>query len=98
MEPIISPWVIYALPFVNLFIVLMKIIAILTLLMLIVVYTDDTFRADRGTKLVKVIGAVCIISTLLALLTPSKDTLIAMYIANHATPENIQMLINAFIK
>lgn len=76
----------------------MKIIAILTLLMLIVVYTDDTFRADRGTKLVKGIGAVCIISSLLALLTPSKDTLIAMYIANHATPENIQMLINAFIK
>lgn len=98
MEPIISPWIIYALPFVNLFIVLMKIIAIITLLMLIVIYTDDTFRADRGTKLVKVIGAVCIISSLLALLTPSKDTLIAMYIANHATPENIQVLINAFIK
>lgn len=98
MEPIISPWIIYALPFVNLFIVLMEIIAIITLLMLIVVYTEDTLRADRGTKLVKVIGAVCIISTLLALLTPSKDTLIAMYIANHATPENIQMLINAFIK
>lgn len=98
MEPIISPWVIYALPFVNLFIVLMKIIAILNLLMLIVVYTDDTFRADRGTKLVKVIGAVCIISSLLAIFTPTKETLIAMYIANHATPENIQMLINTFIK
>ena len=39
-----------------------------------------------------------IISTLVAILTPSKDTLIAMYIANHATPENIQMLINTFIK
>ena len=98
MEPIISPWIIYALAFVNLFIVLMEIIAILTLLMLIVVYTDDTFRADRGTKLVKVIGAVCIIISLLAILTPSKDTLITMYIANHATPDNIQMLTNAFIK
>ena len=98
MEPIISPWIIYALPFVNLFIVLMKIIAILNLLMLIVVYTDDTFRADRGTKLVKGIGAVCIISTLLAIFTPTKETLIAMYIANHATPDNIQMLINTFIK
>ena len=98
MEPIISPWIIYMLPFVNLFIVLMKIIAILTLLMLIVVYTDKDFRADRGTKLVKVIGAVCIISTLLAILTPSKETLIAMYIANYATPDNIQMLINTFIK
>ena len=86
------------LPFVNIFIALMKIIAILTLLMLVVVYTDKDFRADRGTKVTKVIGAVFIISTLIALLTPSKDTLIAMYIANHATPENIQILINTFIK
>lgn len=86
------------LPFVNIFIALMKIIAILTLLMLIVVYTDKDFKTDRGSKLTKVIGAVFIISTIVAILTPSKDTLIAMYIANHATPENIQMLINTFIK
>lgn len=98
MEPIISPWVIYMLPFVDIFIALMKITAILNLLMLIVVYTDKDFRADRGSKLTKGIGAVFIISTLIAILTPSKDTLIAMYIANHATPENIQMLINTFIK
>lgn len=86
------------LPFVNIFIALMKIIAILTLLMLIVVYTDKDFKTDRGSKLTKVIGAVFIISTIVAILTPSKDTLIAMYIANHATPENSQMLINTFIK
>lgn len=98
MEPIISPWIIYMLPFVNIFIALMKIIAILTLLMLIVVYTDKDFKDDRGSKLTKVIGAVFTISTIVAILTPSKDTLIAMYIANHATPENIQMLINTFIK
>lgn len=62
------------------------------------IYTDNAFRADRGTKVTKVIGSVFIISTLLAILTPSKNTLIAMYIANHATPENILMLINTFIK
>lgn len=86
------------LPFVDIFIALMKITAILNLLMLVVVYTDKDFRSDRGSKLTKGIGAVFIISTLIAILTPSKDTLIAMYIANHATPENIQMLINTFIK
>nr|DAT53591.1 MAG TPA: hypothetical protein [Caudoviricetes sp.] len=98
MEPIISPWIIYMLPFVNIFIALMKIIAVLTLLMLVVVYTDKDFRADRGTKLTKAIGAVFIISTLIAIFIPTKEVLIAMYIANHATPENIQMLINTFIK
>lgn len=86
------------LPFVDIFIALMKITAILNLLMLVVVYTDKDFRSDRGSKLTKGIGAVFIISTLIAILTPSKDTLIAMYIANHATPENIQILINTFIK
>lgn len=98
MEPIINPWVIYILPLVNVFIYVMTAIALLTFALLLIVYTDNAFRADRGTKVTKVIGSVFIISTLLAILTPSKNTLIAMYIANHATPENIQMLINTFIK
>ena len=98
MEPIISPWVIYILPLVNVFIYVMTAIALLTFALLLIIYTDNAFRADRGTKVTKVIGSVFIISTLLAILTPSKNTLIAMYIANHATPENIQMLINTFIK
>ena len=93
MEPIINPWVIYILPLVNVFIHVMTAVALL-----LIIYTDNAFRADRGTKVTKVIGSVFIISTLLAILTPSKNTLIAMYIANHATPENIQMLINTFIK
>lgn len=93
MEPIINPWVIYILPLVNVFIHVMAAIALL-----LVIYTDNAFRVDRGTKVTKIIGSVFIISTLLAILTPNKNTLIAMYIANHATPENIQMLINTFIK
>lgn len=98
MEPIINPWVIYILPLVNVFIHVMTAIALLTFALLLITYTDNAFRAERGTKVTKIIGAVFIISTLLAILTPSKNTLIAMYIANHATPENIQMLINTFIK
>lgn len=38
---------------------------------------------------VKVIWAVFIISTLLAIFIPSKNTLIAMYVANHVTPDNL---------
>ena len=98
MEPIISPWIIYALPLVNVFIGVMMTVALLALAMLIVAYTDKAFTEDRGTVLTKTLWAVFIISGLLAVLTPSKNTLIAMYIANHATPNNIQMLINTFIK
>lgn len=98
MEPIISPWIIYALPLVNVFIGVMMTVALLALAMLIVAYTDKAFTEDIGTVLTKTLWAVFIISGLLAVLTPSKNTLIAMYIANHATPNNIQMLINTFIK
>lgn len=98
MEPIISPWIIYALPLVNVFIGVMMTVALLALAMLIIAYTDIAFIEDRGTVLTKTLWVVFIISGLLAILTPSKNTLIAMYIANHATPENIQMLIHTFIK
>lgn len=98
MEPIINPWIIYALPLVNVFIGTMLTIALLACAMLLIAYTDNAFRADRGTILTKTLWVVFIVSGLLAILTPSKNTLIAMYIANHATPENIQLLINTFIK
>lgn len=101
MEPIISPWLIYALPLVNVFIGVMATISLLTLAMLIIAYTDNEFREDRGTILIKILWAVFIISSLLAILTPSKNTLIAMYIANHVTPDNLsnaQEIITTIIK
>lgn len=101
MEPIISPWLIYALPLVNVFIGIMKTLALLTFAMLVIAYTDNAFRADRGTILTKTLWAVFIISGLLAILTPSKNTIIAMYIANHVTPDNLsnaQEIITTIIK
>ena len=101
MEPIISPWVIYALPLVNVFIGVMMAVALLALAMLIIAYTDKAFKEDRGTVLTKTLWAVLIISGLLAILTPSKNTLIAMYVANQVTPDNLsnaQEIITAIIK
>lgn len=53
------------------------------------VYTDYDFCDERSSNEVKVIWAVFIISTLLAIFIPSKNTLIAMYVANHVTPDNL---------
>ena len=51
------------------------------------------------TKISKiVVSIITVVLFLTAILLPDKNTLIAMYIANYATPENIQMLINTFIK
>lgn len=98
MEPIISPWLIYMLPLVNTFIAIMATVSLCTLTILLIVYVDIDFVRYRGAKAVKATWVLFIISSLLAIFTPTKETLIAMYIANHATPENIQMLINTFIK
>lgn len=101
MEPIISPWVIYALPLVDTLIAVLSVVSMLAMTSLIILYIDDEFRKDMGTKIVKVVWIVFIISTLLAIFIPNKETLIAMYVANQVTPDNLshaQEIITTIIK
>lgn len=89
MEPIISPWLVYALSLVNPLILILSVVAILAVTVLVIFYTDYDCCDERSSNEVKVIWAVFIISTLLAIFIPSKNTLIAMYVANHVTPDNL---------
>ena len=89
MEPIISPWVIYALPLVDKLIAVLLVVSMLAMTTLIILYTDDYFYKYMGTQVVKIVWVVFIISGLLAIFIPSKNTLIAMYVANHVTPDNL---------
>lgn len=101
MEPIISPWLIYALSLVDPLIITISVVAMLAMTALIIVYTDDDFSYKRSSKGVKALWVVFIISTLLAIFIPSKNTLIAMYITNQVTPENLnnaQEIITTIIK
>lgn len=92
MEPIISPWTIFALSHVETLRTLIYCVALLGVTMLSALF-------KYLSKLQKIaIGTVTLVLTLAGTLLPTKEVLIAMYIANHATPENIQMLINTFIK
>lgn len=92
MEPIISPWTIFALSHVETLRILIYCVALLGVTML-----SALFKCL--SKLQKIaIGTVTIALTIAGVLLPTKEVLIAMYIANHATPENIQLLINTFIK
>lgn len=92
MEPIISPWTIFALSHVE------TIRALIYILAVVGVATLGTFFKDLSKIQKVVISTITVVLTLTATLVPTKEVLIAMYIANHATPENIQMLINTFIK
>ena len=101
MEPIISPWIIYALPLVDTLIAVLSVLSMLAMSSLIILYIDDKFRKDMGTKIVKGVWTVFIISTLLAIFIPNKETLIAMYVANQVTPDNLshaQEIITTIIK
>lgn len=101
MEPIISPWLIYALPLVDTLICTLAVVAMLAVTVLVIIYTDYDFYDKRNSNEVKAIWAVLIISTLLGIFIPSKNTLIAMYIANHITPDNLsnaQEIITTIIK
>lgn len=92
MEPIISPWTIFALSHIETIRALIYILAIIGVAILGTFFKDMT----RAPKIA--ISTITVILLLVAILLPNKEVLIAMYIANHATPENIQMLINTFIK
>lgn len=92
MEPIISPWTIFALSHVEI------LRAIIYILAVVGVATLGTFFKDLSKVQKVVISTITLVLTLVATLFPTKEVLIAMYIANHATPENIQILINTFIK
>lgn len=101
MEPIISPWLIYALPLVDTLIAVLSLVSMLAMASLVILYVDDDFREVMGTKTVKVVWLVFIISTLLAIFIPNKETLTAMYIANQVTPDNLskaQEIITTIIK
>lgn len=92
MEPIISPWTIFALSHIETIRALIYILAIIGVAILGTFFKDMT----RAPKIA--ISTITVILLLVAILLPNKEVLIAMYIANHATPENIQILINTFIK
>lgn len=102
MEPIINPWIIYALPLVDTLIAVLSVVSMLAMATLIILYIDDDdFRKDTGTTIVKGVWAVFIISTLLAIFIPNKETLIAMYVANQITPDNLnhaQEIITTILK
>lgn len=92
MEPIISPWTIFVLSHVETLRILIYCIALLGIAVL-----SSLFKYLSKVQKI-VISTTTLILTLGAILLPTKEVLIAMYIANHATPENIQILINTFIK
>ena len=90
MEPIISPWIIYALHvydkiYLTCRILMMCGFIIAPLLALFGSMEEDEYMM----KYAKISAIVAVVCTIVLIIVPSKDTLIAMLAASYITPDNI---------
>ena len=100
MEPIISPWFIYFLGVVEslgvVLAVLLFVLAIGAIVFAIfyvvnrVNYDEDDKDVIKSKKALKICLYPLIIVSLIGVFLPSKSTLIAMYVADNITPNNVE--------
>lgn len=107
MEPIISPWLVY---FILISTSIKAVFAIITIVSLAIaffiilynfieedsmdrLYDSETKKLDSSFK--KLIAFI-IFSSILEAFIPTKETIIAMYIANMITPDNLNLANEVF--
>lgn len=96
MEPIVSPLIIYS---IHLLVVLhnvalaVAIISLFCLGFILLCLVNGGFGDDKDTvfRYGKIVVIMFIISSMLAIFIPEKETLYTMLIASYVTPDNIHM-------
>ena len=108
MEPIVNPWLIYFASIVEqlrtFFNAITYIVVVLDILIVMgtFVESDDAIavfynREEKKIKpFIKLLIVLSIICPLLVIFIPSKKTIIAMYIANMVTPDNLNIANEVF--
>lgn len=108
MEPIVNPWLIYLVSIIehlrNLFGVINFLVLALDIFIVVgvCIESDDAIavfynREEKKIKpFIKLLIALTIICPLLVIFIPSKETIIAMYIANMVTPDNLNFANEVF--
>ena len=107
MTPIIDPKLIYmiglidrASQIIGLGAVLLCVILVICVILFSVSYDEDFYDTDDGRELrkrlpIRTLVIALAVCTCLSLLLPTKENMIAMLIAKHATVENIGSVIDA---
>ena len=90
MEPIISPWIVYTISLATDLKVAFRLITFVAGLVMVFSIADEEF------KRVKIAGGFCIITALISLLIPTKETLITMLVASYTTPDNLSLANEVF--
>lgn len=108
MEPIVNPWLIYFASIVEqlriFFNAITYIVVVLDIIIVMGTFieSDDAIavfynREEKKIKpFIKLLIILSIICPLLVIFIPSKETIIAMYIANMVTPDNLNFANEVF--
>lgn len=108
MEPIVNPWLIYFASIVEqlrtFFNAITYIVVVLDIIIVMgtFVESDDAIAVFYNRKekkirpFIKLLIVLSIICPLLVIFIPSKETIIAMYIANMVTPDNLNIANEVF--
>lgn len=108
MEPIVNPWFIYCISVIEhlrAFVGAVTFVAVILDICIVVsalIETDDFIavfynREEKKIKpFIKLLIVVSIIFPLLLVFIPTKETIIAMYIANMITPDNLNIANEVF--
>ena len=101
MEPIVNPWFIYSISVIEhlrAFIGAVAFVAVILDICIVVgafIEVDDAIavfynREEKKIKpFIKLLIAISIVFPLLSVFIPTKETIIAMYVANMVTPDNL---------
>lgn len=97
-EPIISPWLIYWVGRLNIIqsfcCVMGCLLTAVAILLGIIKFADNDYYSDSANKRfwssLKKLTCVALIVDALAMFVPTKDEVIAMYVARYITPANIK--------
>lgn len=92
MEPIINPWIVYAIDMISKLSVVAFIMVIASLVgMLIFAMNDSTYgNNEQENKIFKILIVVLLVATVFLVILPSKDTMLTMLALYYVTPDNIQ--------
>ena len=107
MEPIISPWLVYFISISTSIKAIFATIAIILLAIAFFIILNNFIEEDSMDRLYdsktkkldssfKKLIAFIIFSSILAAFIPTKETIIAMYIANMITPDNLNLANEVF--
>ena len=102
MEPIISPWIIYALHvYDNIYFTCRTLMMCGFIIAPLLALFGSMEEEKCVMKYAKISAIVAVVCTIVLIIVPSKDTLIAMLAASYITPDNIQLVqgnVSEFIK